>query len=46
MLWHRIAALLLTALCVLARRRRQPEHFAPDKYATEPPFLSDRWPIH
>ena len=31
---------------VLARLRRQPNHFDPDPYASEAPFLSDRWPRH
>jgi hypothetical protein len=34
------------AIGVLARLRPQPDHFDPDPYATEAPFLSDRWPGH
>ena len=34
------------AVGVLARLRQHPDHFDPDPYATEAPFLSGRWPGH
>jgi len=37
-----VAARIATG--VLARFRTQPEYFDPDPYASEAPFLSDRWP--
>jgi hypothetical protein len=44
MLGNLVASLVLHARCILAGLRHPPQHFAPDKYATEAPFLSDRWP--
>lgn len=34
------------AIGVLTRLRQPPDHFDPDPYATEAPFLGERWPGH
>ena len=44
MLCRLIASLVLNVRCVLARLHHPPTHFGPDKYATEAPFQSERWP--
>jgi len=44
MLWQLVAARIASG--IRARFGGQPAYFDPDPFATEAPFLSDRWPGH